>query len=135
MMIWFMKTAARLFAVFGGLALFLAVVGVYGVKSYIVSRRTREIGIRMALGADAAKVRWMVLRESINLTALGLASGLGLSVLVGLALRGMVYGVKAIDPAILSTAAVVLAAAALIACYLPARRATQVQPISALRHE
>jgi ABC-type antimicrobial peptide transport system permease subunit len=135
LVLWFIKTAARLFAVFGALALFLAVIGIYGVKSYIVARRTREIGIRMALGADARKVLWMVLREGLFLTGLGLAVGLALSVIVGLGLRGMIYGVQAIDPLAFTLAPLFLALAAVGACYLPARRATKVQPMAALRYE
>ncbi|HYG35512.1 MAG TPA: FtsX-like permease family protein, partial [Clostridia bacterium] len=135
LMVWIIKTAARLFAIFGAMALFLAVVGVYGVKAYVVARRTREIGIRIALGATSRDVLWMVLREGITLTAAGLAIGLGLSIAVGFAVRSVLYGVEAIDPLAFTLAPLSLAGAALIACYLPARRATAIQPMAALRCE
>lgn len=135
LVLWFMKTAARIFAVFGGLALFLAVIGIYGVKSYVVTRRTREIGIRMALGAGVRDVLWMVLREGLALTGLGLGLGFAFAIMVSLALRSTIYGVGAFDPVALTLAPACLAAAALVACYLPARRATRVQPMAALRYE
>lgn len=135
LVVWFIRTTARLFGVFGMLALFLAVIGVYGVKSYLVSRRTREIGIRMALGATTSDVRWMVLKDGLKTTGLGLVLGLTLSVLVGLGLRGLIYGVPAIDPVAFTVAPLCLAVASTAACYLSARRATQVQPMAALRHE
>lgn len=135
LVLWFMKTAARLFAIFGAVALFLAVIGIYGVKSYVVSRRTREIGIRMALGAGRGDVLWMVLREGLMLTAAGVCVGLLLSLAVSFGLRSVVYGVSAVDPATFILAPLCLGCAALIACYLPARRATKVQPLAALRYE
>jgi len=133
--LWFKRIAARLCGAFGGLALFLAVVGVYGVKAYVVARRTREIGIRMALGADSGKVLWLVLREGLSLTALGLGAGLILAVAVGFLVRSLIYEVQALDPITFTLAPLCLTAATLIACYLPARRATKVQPMSALRYE
>jgi len=133
--LWFVKTAARLFGIFGALALFLAVVGVYGVNSYVVARRTREIGIRMALGATAPDVLWMVLREGLSMTGLGVGIGLLLALAIGLLLRSIVYGANAIDPLAFTVAPLCLALAATVACYLPARRATRVQPMAALRHE
>ena len=120
---------------FGGVALLLAIVGVYGVKAYVVSRRTREIGIRMALGASPRDVLWLVLREGLSLTAVGLALGLGLAALVGQLLSRMLYEVSAPDPFVFIAAPIVLAAAAMFACYLPARRATRVVPLTALRAE
>jgi predicted permease len=133
--LWIVKTAARLFGIFGGLALFLAVVGVYGVNAYIAARRTREFGIRMALGATAPDVLWMVLREGLSLTGLGVGFGLLLALAIGLLLRSMIYETNAIDPFAFTVAPLCLALAATIACYLPARRATRVQPMAALRHE
>jgi predicted permease len=132
-MLWAVNTGARMFGLFGGVALLLAIVGVYGVKAYVVSRRTREIGIRMALGARPADVLWLVLREGLALTAAGLAVGLGLSWAIGKALSGMLYEVSPLDPVVFTAAPAVLGVAALVASYLPARRATQVQPITALR--
>jgi len=131
--LWAVNTGARLFSVFGGVALLLAVIGVYGVKSYVVARRTREIGIRMALGASASTVLWMVLRESLTLTAAGLGLGLLLAWAVATAVSGLLYDVPALDPVVFVAAPVVLAAAAMAASWLPARRATQVAPGRALR--
>jgi predicted permease len=135
LMLWFVRTGARLFAIFGALALFLAVVGVYGVKAYVVARRTREIGIRMALGATTRDVLWIVLRDGLKMTLLGLAVGLLLAVCVGLLLRSMLYEVQALDPVTFLTVPLFLAAAAMLACYLPARRAARVDPVVALRYE
>jgi predicted permease len=132
-MLWAVNSGARLFSVFGLVALLLAVVGVYGVKSYVVSRRTREIGIRMALGATPGNVLWLVLREGVTLTAVGIAVGLLLALGVAQALSGMLYEVSAIDPVVFAVAPAVLTAAALAASYIPARRATRVVPVSALR--
>jgi predicted permease len=131
--LWAVNTGARLFSVFGGVALLLAVIGVYGVKSYVVSRRTREIGIRMALGANSSDVLWLVLRESFALTAVGLSLGLLIAWGVAKALSGMLYEVSALDPVVFGVAPLVLAAAATAASYLPARRATRIVPIRALR--
>ena len=134
-MLWAVNTGARLFSVFGGVALLLAVIGVYGVKSYLVSRRTREIGIRMALGATEHDVLWMVLREGLALTLVGVGIGLVLSAGVAQLLSGMLYDVNAMDPLVFALAPATLVAAAVIASYLPARRATRVVPLIALRAE
>jgi ABC-type antimicrobial peptide transport system permease subunit len=133
MEIWIIRTGAMLFSVFGGLALLLAIVGVYGVKAYSVARRTREIGIRMALGAQPNGVQWMIVREGLMMLAGGVAIGLLLAALTGKLLAGMLYQVGALDPVAFSTAPVVLGVATLVATWLPARRATRVSPISALR--
>jgi predicted permease len=133
--LWGVRMGGRLLTTFGGLALILAVVGVYGVKSYVVSRRTREIGIRMALGARPTSVLWLVLREGVWLTAIGLAVGLPLAALAGSALGGLLYQVSPLDPVVFSTAPLILALAAIAACYLPARRATRIMPLTALRTE
>jgi predicted permease len=122
LLLWFVRTGARLFAIFSALALFLAVVGVYGIKAYFVTRRTREIGIRMALGATTRDVLWMVLRDGLRLTAAGLGIGLFLAVAVGLLLRSLLYDARAIDPLTFAVAALCLGTAALVACYFPARR-------------
>ena len=134
-MLWAVNTGAQLFAVFGGVALLLAVVGVYGVKSYLVSRRTREIGIRMALGATASNVLWLVLREGIVLTLSGVGVGLLLSWAIGRLLSGMLYEVSPLDPVVFAVAPLVLTASALLASYVPARKATKVLPLTALRTE
>ncbi|HVU33482.1 MAG TPA: ABC transporter permease [Opitutaceae bacterium] len=133
--LWVIRTGAVLFGVLGGLALLLAVVGVYGVRSYTVSRRTREIGVRLALGATPQAVQGMILREGIAMTVAGLAAGLLLGMALGQAVAGMLYEVSAFDPFTFSVAPAVLVAAALLACWLPARRATGVAPMVALRAE
>jgi ABC-type antimicrobial peptide transport system permease subunit len=122
-----------MFLTFGVLALLLAVVGLYGVKSYVVSQRTREIGIRMALGARPRDVLTMVMREGALLSAVGVAIGLPLAALLGFALSSLLYDVKPLDPVVFVSAPVALALAALAATWLPARRATRVTPLTALR--
>jgi len=133
--VWGVRAAATMFTTFGALALLLATIGVYGLKAYDVSRRTREIGIRMALGADAVAVERMVLSEGARTTAIGLTIGLLLAAGVGKLLSGLLYRVSPFDPIILAAAALMLSTSALLACYLPARRATRVVPLDALRSE
>jgi predicted permease len=133
--LWIVRAGAALFSVFGGLALGLAVVGVYGVKAYAVARRTREIGIRMALGASARAVLWMILSEGALMLTAGVVIGLALAVATGKIVSGMLYQVSALDPVAFTVAPLVLGAAALVACWLPARRATRINPIQALRTE
>jgi predicted permease len=133
--LWIVRAGAALFSVFGGLALALATVGVYGVKAYSVARRTREIGIRMALGAQREAVQWMILREGMVMLASGVALGLLLASGTGKLISGMLYNVGALDPLAFTIAPVVLAAAALLATWLPARRATRISPMAALRTE
>jgi putative ABC transport system permease protein len=133
--LWIVRAGAALFSVFGGLALALATVGVYGVKAYSVARRTREIGIRMALGARRETVQWMILREGAVMLASGVILGLILAVGTGKLISGMLYEVGALDPLAFTIAPLVLAAAALFATWLPARRATRISPMAALRTE
>jgi predicted permease len=135
MQIWIIRTGATLFSIFGGLALLLAIVGVYGVKAYSVARRTREIGIRMALGARPNGVQWMIVREGLVMLAGGVVIGLLLAVATGKLLSGMLYQVGALDPIAFSTAPLVLGVATLVATWLPARRATRISPMTALRTE
>jgi predicted permease len=135
LMVWFISTAARLFGAFGALALVLAVVGVYGVNAYIVARRTREIGIRIALGATARDVVSKVLKQALVLTAVGVGLGLVLALGLGFVLRSVVYGSQAIDPLAFTIGPLCLTVAALVACYIPARRAATIQPMAALRYE
>lgn len=129
------RMLALLSASFGLLATLLAAIGLYGVMSYTVSRRTREIGIRIALGAERTTVVWMVLREVVLLMVIGIVIGvpgaLGLSRLV----RSQLYGIEPSDPLTLVVAAVMLATVGLLAGYIPARRAAGVQPVRALRYE
>jgi predicted permease len=131
--LWAVRSGGRLFLAFGLLALLLAVVGLYGVKSYVVSQRTREIGIRMALGARPADVLSMLLKEGAVLSAVGVGLGLPLAGLLGVALSSLLYDVKPLDPLVFVSAPAALAIAALVATWLPARRATRVTPLTALR--
>jgi predicted permease len=133
--LWIVRAGAAMFSVFGALALGLAVVGLYGVKAYSVARRTREIGIRMALGAQRGAVLRMFLREGSVMLACGLALGLLLAAGTGKILSGMLYEVGALDPVAFTAAPALLAIAALVATWLPARRATRISPMSALRTE
>ncbi len=123
--LWVVRLGAVLFGVFGAIALLLAVVGVYGVKAYAVACRTREIGIRMALGAHRRDVFALIMRQGAMQTALAVA----------VVLAQILYEVSPSDPFALLVSSAMLAAAALLACFLPARRATRVDPIQALRTE
>ena len=133
--LWLVRAGAALFSIFGGLALGLAVVGLYGIKAYSVARRTREIGIRMALGAQAGAVLRMIMREGSVMLVSGIAIGLLLAVATAKIVSGILYEVGALDPIAFTVAPLVLTIAALIATWLPARRATQVDPAQALRAE
>jgi predicted permease len=133
--LWMVRAAAALFAVFGALALGLSVIGLYGVKAYSVARRTREIGIRMALGAQRAAVQQLILREGAVLLAAGLSLGLLLALATGMVVSSMLYEVSAVDPLSFAAAAILLALAGLLATWLPARRATRISPMEALRTE
>jgi macrolide transport system ATP-binding/permease protein len=129
------RSAATLLAIFGLLALLIASVGLYGVLAYSVGQRQREIGIRMALGATGGDVLNFVFRQGAILIAGGLASGLAVAFAAGRALTSLLYGVSAADPLTYAAVALALIAAALAACYLPARRAAKVDPGVALRYE
>jgi predicted permease len=133
--LWLVRSAAVMVSVFAGLTLVLAVVGIYGVVAYTVARRTREIGIRMALGARRGEVLGMILREGLIMTSAGVALGLLLALGMGRALIHMLYQVSPADPAVLILAPSALAATALVACLVPARRAARLQPMTALRYE
>ncbi len=133
--IWAVQAGASVFTTFGALALFLAVIGLYGVKAYVVSRRTREIGIRMALGAGRGDVLWLVLREGLVLALAGLCVGLLLSIGTARLLDSLLYEVSTFDPVVFILSPLLHAGSALLASYLPARRATRVLPMVALRHE
>ena len=133
--LWIVRTGARIFMIFGGVALLLAAIGLYGVRAYNVAQRTREIGIRMALGASASDAVRMMLREGLMLMGVGAAIGLAFSVAVGKALSTLLYRVPSFDPVVLLGAPLILAAVSLIACYVPARRAALLDPMVALRDE
>jgi ABC-type antimicrobial peptide transport system permease subunit len=133
--LWSLRAAGRVLSVFGVLALLLAAVGVYGVKSYMVSQRTREIGIRVALGATRGDVLRLVLRQGAILTAAGLAFGLPLALLLGQVLGWLLFDVSPLDPLVFTISPAILALAAALACYLPARRAMRITPLDALRSE
>ncbi|HTW44445.1 MAG TPA: ABC transporter permease [Acidobacteriaceae bacterium] len=126
---------AQLTSLFGLLALVLAAIGLYGVTAYAVAQRTSEIGIRMALGADRVRVQRMVLREALLQTGVGLLIGIPAAVLAGHLMASQMFGISADDPRVLTATTVVLGAAALIAAALPARRASHVEPMEALRSE
>ncbi len=129
------RFAAALFTLFGALALLLASVGLYGVMSYTVGQRTREIGIRVALGAQSSDVLRLMLRQGFILTAIGLGIGLVVSFASSRVLSMLLYDINATDPVTFVGVSIVLAAVALLATYIPARRATKVDPMVALRYE
>jgi len=129
------RLAATLLTVFGVLALLLAAVGLYGVMAYTVNRRTREIGIRLALGAQSHNVLRQVLAEGMGMVAIGLALGLGGAIAATRLVAGFLYGVTATDPLTFAGAALLLAGVALLANYLPARRASRTNPLIALKSE
>ena len=133
------RMVSSLSLVFGGLAAVLATIGLYGVMAYAVARRTREIGIRMALGALRRSVLWMVMRQVSLLVAIGLAAGIpaafALAWLGGHWISSMLYGVPASDPVNLVLAGGLMVGVAVLAGYLPARRASRVDPVVALRYE
>ncbi len=133
--LWIVKLGATLFGVFGAIALALAVVGVYGVKAYAVACRTQEIGIRMALGAHRRDVFVLIMRQGAMQTALAVGIGLLLSLAAGRVLAKILYQVSPTDPLALVGASLMLATAALLACFFPASRASRVNPMTALRTE
>jgi ABC-type antimicrobial peptide transport system permease subunit len=126
---------ARLSSLFGVAALLLAAIGLYGLLAHEVTRGTREIGIRVALGAPTGQVLRRVVRHGVTLAAVGIAIGLVASLAVTRLLGAMLYDVKPGDPITLIAVTLLLMLVALAACYIPARRATRVDPLVALRHE
>jgi ABC-type antimicrobial peptide transport system permease subunit len=126
---------ARVLAIFSGVALLLAAIGLYGVLSYTVAQRTYEMGVRLALGAEANDVRALIIRHGLKLITAGLAIGVaGSTVLTGL-VEGLLFGVSPSDPRIHLVVVVVLTVAAVAACWIPARRAARVDPVIALRYD
>jgi predicted permease len=132
---WIVRTGARMFALFGIVALLVAAIGLYGVRAYTVARRTREIGIRIAVGASTRDALLMILREGMIVTAIATGIGLALSLMLARLLTGMLYRASAVDPLVLLGAPSLLAVVSLLACYFPARRAARVEPMTALRYE
>jgi ABC-type antimicrobial peptide transport system permease subunit len=129
------RLIATLSTAFGVLATSLAVIGLYGVMAYTVARRTREIGVRMALGAVEGDVVWLVMREVLVLVGTGIVLGLVAAWGLGRVISNQLYGVSTTDPVTIVGAAGLLLLVALLAGYLPARRATRVNPVLALRYE
>jgi ABC-type antimicrobial peptide transport system permease subunit len=129
------RLIARLGSCFGGLALLLACVGLYGLLSFEVARRTREIGIRMALGAERADVLRSIAVQGLRVTVVGVVAGIAGGAAVTRFLSSLLFGLEPSDPATFAGVSLILIAVALVACYLPARRATKVDPMVALRYE
>jgi ABC-type antimicrobial peptide transport system permease subunit len=131
------KTYVLVLGVFAGIAVVLAAIGVYGVLSYFVNQRTRELGIRFALGAQRGDVFILVGKLGLTLAGTGLAIGVALTLGLNrfMAQHLWLFHVKATDPATYAAVSIVLVSIALLACYVPARRATKVDPMTALRHE
>jgi ABC-type antimicrobial peptide transport system permease subunit len=132
--VWVLRAAAKMFLTLGLAGTFVAVIGLYGVRSYLLSRRTREFGVRLAIGASPSDVLRLVVRESLATTAAGLAIGLGLAMLFGWGLRAAIYQISPLDPLTLGAATAILAISSLAASIIPARRAASVLPMSALRN-
>jgi len=126
---------ARLLTLFAAMALLIAAIGIYAVLAYSVTQRTREIGLRIALGAQPAGVLRLVVSEGMKVALIGLCTGLLSALAVGKAVSSLVYGIAVYDPSTFSGVAVVLMVIALAACFLPARRAARVDPMVALRYE
>jgi ABC-type antimicrobial peptide transport system permease subunit len=133
--LWLFRAGAKVFTAFGLAALLLALVGIYGVNAYLVVRRTREIGIRVALGATPRNVIGLVVRDTVLVTAAGVLAGTALALAIGSLLQSMLYEVTAFDPVALLATPVLLAGCALAAAYVPARRAARTAVVLALRRE
>jgi ABC-type antimicrobial peptide transport system permease subunit len=133
--LWAPRMGAALLTIFGGLALVLAVIGVYGVLSYSVQQQTREIGIRMAMGAQSGRVLGLVVTQGMRLAVAGLFAGLVIAFAAMRLLSSLLFGVSPHDPVVFGGVSLILATVAILACYFPARRAARVNPLVALRYE
>jgi predicted permease len=122
-------------AIAGSMALALGIIGIYGVISYAISQRTREIGIRMALGAQKSELKWMFVRSALGLTLVGIAIGMGAAAALTQWMKALLFGISPLDPLTFVAVPVVLGAAALLASYLPAQRAATINPVEALKAE
>jgi putative ABC transport system permease protein len=124
-----------LVVLFAVLALGLAAIGIYGVLAYSVEQRRQELGLRRALGAQVSDLRWMILRQGMTPVVIGLLGGIAASLVAGTLIRSLLFGVNACDPLTIASVVLVVVAIALLACYLPARRSMNVDPMVALRYE
>jgi putative ABC transport system permease protein len=133
--LWQRRLWGVMFAVFAALALLLASVGIYGLLAYSVNQRTREIGVRMALGAQPGSVLRMVLAHGLRLVSAGMGVGLVAALALGRFITNLLYGVQAYDPLTYAGVALLLIFVALVACFIPARRAAKTDPMIAIRHD
>src|ERR1700722_15267801 len=124
-----------LLTIFGSAALLLAAIGIYGLMAYTVEQRKQELGIRLALGAEASQVKNMVVRQGMSLALAGVIAGLGAAWALARLMASFLFGVKAHDPMVFIAVPMILTAVALLAVYVPAHRASRLDPIQALRHE
>ena len=129
------RLGSALLSLFGALGLLLAAIGLYGVLSYVVSQRTQEMGVRIALGAGRREILELVMGQALRVLVWGVALGVAGALAAGRAIASLLYGVTPHDPLVLSVVIVILGAVAAVASYLPARRATRVDPMVALRYE
>jgi ABC-type antimicrobial peptide transport system permease subunit len=129
------QMVTAMLGVYAGVALLLASIGIFGVISYTVSQRTSEIGVRMALGARPAQVARLILRQGLFITAIGIAGGAAAAMWLSRYLRTQLYAIGPLDPGVYTAVTALLAAVAIVACLIPARRATKIDPMVALRYE
>lgn len=133
--IWLGKFFSQLLLIFAAIAAMVTVVGIYDVTAYSVSRRTHELGVRMALGAQRPHIMWMVVRQSMKVVLIGVVIGLGMALAQGAALGSILYGVSGTDPVTYAGVTALVIDASLLASWLPARRATRLDPVRALRDD
>jgi predicted lysophospholipase L1 biosynthesis ABC-type transport system permease subunit len=129
------RFTTQVLSVFAGLALLLAAVGLYGVVSFVAARRTREIGVRIALGARTSQVRWLVVRDGLMTSGAGVVAGLIVAVLATGAVASQLYGISRLDPLTFALAPLILIGVTTLASYVPARRAARLNPVTALRND